>query len=250
MSPEIARLFSLEGRVAIVAGASRGIGQAIASGLAGAGARVVGCGRSSDRANSQLRGFEYRQCDVTEDTSFDALCGEVMAAYGRLDVFVFAAGITMPAADHEQSIAEFAQTLSVNLVAAYRCALSATRRMAKTGSIVFVTSIGSLLGFPGNPGYLASKGGLRQLARAFALDLGSRGIRVNSLAPGYIHTAMTKASFSEPNQHATRAARTILGRWGSPEELAGAAIFLASDASAYMTGQDLVIDGGWTAKGL
>lgn len=250
VSPEIAQLFSLEGRTVIVAGASRGIGEAIANGFAGAGARVVGCGRSAPDVRAEQRRFEYRSCDVTDGAAFEGLCDEVRAIYGRLDAYVFAAGITLPVSAGEQSVEAFEQTLSVNLVAAYRSALNVARCMKDSGSIVFVTSIGSLLGFPGNPGYLASKGGLRQLARGLALDLGSRGIRVNMLAPGYIYTRMTEASYNDPTQHAARASRTMLGRWGKPEELVGAAIFLTSDASAYMTGQDLIVDGGWTAKGL
>jgi NAD(P)-dependent dehydrogenase (short-subunit alcohol dehydrogenase family) len=107
-----------------------------------------------------------------------------------------------------------------------------------------------LVGFPDNPGYVAAKGGLRLLTKALAVDLGPRDIRVNALAPGYIHTDMTAASFADPERHAARARHTCLGRWGEVEDLVGGAIFLASDASRYMTGQDLVIDGGWTAKGL
>src|SRR5262245_57551582 len=126
----------------------------------------------------------------------------------------------------------------------------ASRWMSNASSIVFVTSINSVLGFPGNPAYVAAKGGLRQLTKALALDLGSRGIRVNALAPGYIRTFMTESSYANTEQRAARTARTMLGRWGEPSDLVGAAIFLLSDASNYVTGQDLFVDGGWTAKGL
>ena len=120
----------------------------------------------------------------------------------------------------------------------------------KSGSIAVVTSIGALQGFPGNPAYVASKGGLRMLSKALALDWGELNIRVNALAPGYIETDMTKGSFNDPAKREARSARTMLGRWGKASELVGAAIFLMSDASSYMTGADLVVDGGWTAKGL
>jgi gluconate 5-dehydrogenase len=122
--------------------------------------------------------------------------------------------------------------------------------MGAGGAIINVASIGGLTGFPDNPGYVASKGGLRLLTKALAVDHGPRGIRVNTLVPGYIHTEMTAASYADPERHAQRAHHTCLGRWGEVEDLVGAAVFLASDASRYMTGQDLVIDGGWTAKGL
>jgi NAD(P)-dependent dehydrogenase (short-subunit alcohol dehydrogenase family) len=123
-------------------------------------------------------------------------------------------------------------------------------RTQRRGSIVTVTSIGSLLGFPNNPGYVASKGGLRMMSKALALDLGKFNVRVNNLVPGYVHTDMTTASYSDPLKSKERAERTMLGRWGQVGDLIGAAIYLASDASSYVTGTDLVVDGGWTAKGL
>jgi NAD(P)-dependent dehydrogenase (short-subunit alcohol dehydrogenase family) len=106
------------------------------------------------------------------------------------------------------------------------------------------------MGFPRNPGYVAAKGGLRMLTKALALDLGCHGIRVNNLAPGYVRTAMTEASHADPVLHGERLRHMILPRWGLPDDLVGAAVFLASDASAYVTGSDLFVDGGWTAKGL
>jgi gluconate 5-dehydrogenase len=153
-------------------------------------------------------------------------------------------------ASGSQSAGAFAETLALNLTAAYRSAMEVTARMKDSGSIVFVTSINATLGFPGNPGYVAAKGGLRQLTKALALDLGPGGTRVNALAPGYVRTQMTAASYADPVQRAARSARTMLGRWGEPSDLVGAAIFLVSDASAYVTGHELVVDGGWTAKGL
>ena len=118
------------------------------------------------------------------------------------------------------------------------------------GSIINITSIGAELGFPNNPAYIAAKGALKQLTRSLALDLGSFGIRVNNIGPGYFRTDMTKGSWNDPQLEEDRIRRTILGRWGEPDDLAGAAIFLASEASRYITGQDLYVDGGWLAKGL
>ena len=107
-----------------------------------------------------------------------------------------------------------------------------------------------MLGFPNNPGYVAAKGGLRMLTKALAVDHGADDIRVNNLAPGYVHTDMTKTSWADAAAREDRARHTVLGRWGEPQDLVGAAIFLASDASSYVTGQDIFVDGGWTAKGL
>lgn len=252
MSAEfLASLFSLHGKTAIVSGASRGIGFAIAEGLHKAGATVIGIGRSAAPAQSYAPGMAYRQCDVTDTDGFSRVCADVAGRHGSVDIYVHAAGISLTSRTEAEAIENFDKTLDVNLRAAYRCALAVTRTMRDSGgSIINVTSIGSKLGFPGNPGYVASKGGLRMLTKALALDLGSRNIRVNNLAPGYVHTAMTDKSFNDPALHQERLQHTMLKRWGKPGDVVGAAIFLASEASAYVTGQDIFVDGGWMAKGL
>jgi gluconate 5-dehydrogenase len=249
VDPAIARLFSLDGKVALVTGASRGIGAALADGLAGAGASVVGVARSAAPREAFRHPVRYVAADIA--AGLETLVAEVVAEHGRIDVLVNAAGISAAAASPGQALAAFDATLDVNLRAAYAACLAVAPHMAEHGgSIINVTSINSLVGFPGNPGYVAAKGGLRLLTKALAVDLGPQGVRVNALAPGYIHTDMTAASFADPERNAARARHTCLGRWGEVDDLVGAAIFLASDASRYMTGQDLVIDGGWTAKGL
>jgi gluconate 5-dehydrogenase len=128
--------------------------------------------------------------------------------------------------------------------------LRAGATVVLSGSTFNITSIGAELGFPNNPAYVAAKGALKQLTKSMAFDLGSFGVRVNNLGPGYFRTDMANLSYNDPEKREARASRTLLGRWGEPEDLAGAVIFLASDASRYMTGQDLYIDGGWLAKGL
>lgn len=242
-------LFSLDGKVALVAGASRGIGLAIAQGLVEFGARVTGCGRSNIPDGI---GFEYIPCDVSSQENVSRLFNDLRNREGGLDVYIHVAGITLPVGGMEHDLNVFETTLDINLTSAYRASMEAVRLMSDSGggSVIFITSIGSILGFPGNPGYVAAKGGLRMLAKAMALDFGRHNIRVNSIAPGYIHTSMTANSHADPKLHAERLARMILPRWGTPEDIVGAAIFLASDASAYITGHDLVVDGGWTAKGL
>ncbi|UFQ99215.1 SDR family oxidoreductase [Pseudomonas wenzhouensis] len=243
--------FKLDGRVALVTGASRGIGCAIARGLSEAGATVYGIGRSGE-TEAQEGVFQYRQCDIQDKESFSRLLAELVETHGRLDILVNAAGITMPDQMEADPLATFQRTLELNLTAAFACSYLALPYMLSGGygSIINVTSIGAALGFPGNPGYVASKGGLAAMTRALARDYGARGIRVNNIVPGYVHTAMTHGSYSNPELHAARAERTMLGRWGSVGELSGAAVFLASPASSYMTGADLVVDGGWSAKGL
>jgi gluconate 5-dehydrogenase len=245
-------LFSLSGRVAIVAGASRGLGAAIAEGLARAGASVIAVGRSSVPATGALAASRYQPCDVTEPEAFGSVVADAVLSFGRLDILVNTAGVTLPSASGLQSLQDFDATIAVNLRATYANCVAAAAAMAASGggSIINVTSIGSALGFPDNPGYVAAKGGVRMLTRALAIDLADRGIRVNNLAPGYIRTEMTEASWADPARHEARRRQTILGRWGEPGDVVGAAVFLASVASAYVTGQDLFVDGGWTAKGL
>ena len=247
MTETLADLFSLKGKVAVVTGASRGIGHALAEGLSAAGALTVGVSRSASPP-SFTHPVAYCPADVRSDA--EAIVRFAVDRFGTLDILVNAAGITLAQTDADQALQNFDETIAVNLRAPLALALAAAKVMKPGGTIINLTSIGAHLGFPGNPGYVASKGGLRSLTQALAVDLGPRGIRVNALAPGYIHTDMTAGSYADPEKHEARRRHTCLGRWGEPEDLVGGCVFLASDASRYMTGQSLVIDGGWTAKGL
>ena len=251
VSDFLGQLFSLAGRTAIVTGGSRGIGAAIAGGLAKAGADVLALARTARRPEALPAQVAYAPCDVTSAAVFETACEGLVARTGRLDVLVNAAAISLPATESGE-LERFDRTIDANLRAVYASCLVAARHMERSGggSIINVTSINSVLGFPGNAGYVASKGGLRMLTRALAIDLAPDGIRVNALAPGYIRTAMTAASYADPALRAERLDRMIIRRWGEPDDLVGAAIFLASPASSYVTGTDLFVDGGWTAKGL
>jgi len=238
--------FSLAGKTAVVTGASRGIGAAIASGLQASGAKVFGLSRSGT-APANVTAIT---CDLADDDAIRSVFDQVAKA--RLDVLVNAAGISLPTSAAKSELQRFRDTLAVDLSGVYATILAAYPLLKKSGggSIINVTSINSVRGFPGNPGYVAAKAGLAGLTRALAADYARDGIRVNALAPGYVATEMTATSFANPAMHEDRRRHTMLGRWGNPDDLAGAAIFLASSASAYVTGQELFVDGGWTAKGL
>jgi NAD(P)-dependent dehydrogenase (short-subunit alcohol dehydrogenase family) len=240
--------FSLQGRLAIVTGASRGIGAAIAAGLADAGAKVFGLSRSGTSPSD----VEPISCDLSDDAAVRRVFDDLAQRHDRLDVLVNAAGISLPALDTTSELDRFRKTIATDLTGVYATILAAHPLLKKAGnsSIINVTSINSVRGFPGNPGYVAAKAGLSGLTRALAADFAPDGIRVNALAPGYVATAMTATSFADPAMHEERRRHTMLGRWGYPDDMVGAAIFLASSASAYMTGQELFVDGGWTTKGL
>lgn len=242
------KLFSLNKQVAIVTGASSGIGRAISIGMTDAGAKVYGLARSPATDNDE---FEYLSCDVTEEARLRDACEEIHARESRIDILVNAAGISIKPDDGNE-LEIFRKTIEVNLVSAYLASLILSDYMERSGggSIINITSINSQLGFPENPGYVASKGGLRMLTRALAVDFAPRNIRVNAIAPGYVRTGMTMDSYKDPEEYALRKKHMIIDRWGEPEDMVGAAIFLASGASSYMTGQDIFVDGGWTAKGL
>jgi NAD(P)-dependent dehydrogenase (short-subunit alcohol dehydrogenase family) len=240
--------FSLQGRRAIVSGASRGIGAAIAAGLVDAGAKVFGLSRSG----TAPKVVEAIACDLADDAALRRAIDAFTKRHDRLDVLVNAAGVSLPAQNAADELDRFRQTIAIDLTGVYATILAAypLLKNAKGSSVINVTSINSVRGFPGNPGYVAAKAGLSGLTRALATDFAADGIRVNALAPGYVATAMTAASFNDPAMHEERRRHTMLGRWGNPDDMVGAAIFLASPASAYMTGQEIFVDGGWTTKGL
>jgi len=252
-------LFDLRGKSAIVTGAARGIGRAIAEGLASVGVAVA----LADRLEAGLRETEqaiiahsYRGVAVVTDLSRPedraALVERAIGAFGRVDILVNCAGVTQGAPSEIYPIEAWDLTLTVNLTAIFHlCQLVAQDMIPRrAGAIVNVSSIGGALGFPNNPAYQASKSGVLGLTRALATDWAKYNIRVNALCPGYTHTDMTEKSFRDPHANAARASRTMMNRWGQPEDMVGPVIFLASDAASYVTGVDLFADGGWITAGL
>lgn len=253
------QLFSLAGKTAVVTGASRGLGHAMAEALLRAGASVILVSANQARLDAatsalQAQGLPATShcCDLADKVQIRALIEAVRLDPGRVDILVNAAGITQGHALFDYPDEAWERTLQVNLSAAFYLARGFAPLMAaqKSGSIINITSINAEQGFPGNPAYVAAKGALKQLSKALAVDLAPHGIRVNTIGPGYFHTDMNSVSWNDPERHAQRSNHTLLGRWGEPEDLAGLVIFLASAASGYLTGQDIYIDGGWLAKGL
>ena len=242
-------IFSLKNKTAIITGGSKGIGAEVVRAFIKAGANVV-CISRSEPAIKERPNFAYYKCDISDSQKFQSICELIDDHYKGINVLVNAAGISLPIDDKYTEFERFSKTLSINLVATYQCCEIVSKFMHKDSSIINITSIGSMLGFPDNPGYVASKGGVMALTKSLAIDLSPMNIRVNNIAPGYIKTEMTQKSFKDEKMYNERLDRMIIKRWGSVEDITGAAIFLASSSSSYVTGTDIIIDGGWTAKGI
>lgn len=247
--------FRLDNRVALVTGGGRGIGAAIARGLAEAGAHVVTSAR--DAAQLEAVATEIRAAGGSADAQPWDLSGEgarglveaTVVRYGRLDILVHAAGNQIRASALEFRLADWDAVIDLHLRAAFLLAQSAAARMAAGGggSILFIGSLTSEhLGNPNTVAYAAAKAGVQGLMRTFAVELAPFGIRVNTLAPGFIGTEMTRDIDELPARKALTG-RTPQGRLGEPSDVAGAAVFLASDAAGYLTGQTVTVDGGWSA---
>lgn len=242
--------FDIQGRVALVTGASSGIGRHLASALAKAGARVVVIARRQDSIESLAREIDGHAlaCDLLTVTDFDSLAEQVSTPFGAPTIVVNAAGVNYRQPVDEITMQSWQETLQLNLSVPFFLSRALVAGMGDNGSIVNIASLQSERAFPNSMPYGASKGGIAQLTRAMAEAWSAQGVRTNALAPGFFPTELTQAVFDDTNKAAANAAQTCIGRNGELEDLVGPLLFLCSAASAYVTGQVIYVDGGFTAK--
>ncbi|MEU4192364.1 SDR family oxidoreductase [Kribbella sp. NPDC026611] len=250
--------FDLTGRLAVVTGAKRGIGFAVAEALAAAGADIVGVSATLDPASSAIgdrvrqlgRHFTGYRVDFADRTQVIEFAETLAADDRRVDVLVNNAGTIRRAPAAEHPLDWFDEVLEVDLTSAFVLSQILGRRMvqAEYGRIVFTASLLSFQGGINVPGYAAAKSGAAGLVRALSNEWAGRGVTVNGIAPGYIATDNTQALQDDPDRSRAILERIPAGRWGTAEDVAGAAVYLASDAARYVTGAILPVDGGWLAR--
>jgi 2-dehydro-3-deoxy-D-gluconate 5-dehydrogenase len=248
--------FRLDGKVASVTGAARGLGQAMAIGLAEAGADVLAvdlldCAETQTQIVSLGRRCEMMQTDLTTDGAPQAVVAQAAKAMGRLDILVNNAGIIRRAPFLEFSEKDWDDVMDLNIKAVFQLSQAAARQMVQQGHGGRIISVASMLSFQGGilvPSYAASKSAVMGLTRLMACELGPKGINCNAIAPGYMATDNTKPLREDPARSKTILDRIPLGRWGEPKDLQGAVVFLASEASAYLNGCTIAVDGGWLAR--
>lgn len=255
--PSPSDLFRIDQRVVILTGASSGLGARFARVLAGAGASVVAAARRKERLDSLVEELgDDRILAVASDITAAGAASDLVAAtldrYGRIDVVVNNAGISRVLDALDDTREDFEYDLTINLVAPYELARHAARWMTETEHPGSIINIGSVLGLGGGgrlrvPGYAAAKGGIVNLTRELASEWARRSIRVNAIAPGWFASEMTSEMLDSDAGRNYITANTPMGRAGEAGELDGALLFLASDASSFVTGQVLAVDGGWTA---
>jgi 2-dehydro-3-deoxy-D-gluconate 5-dehydrogenase len=250
--------FRLDGKTALVTGARRGIGKAIALALAEAGADIVATSASLDEDGEEIgtevralgRRFRAYAADLADRQAVYRLVAHVVSQCAPIDILVNNAGTILrkPAADHPDEYWD--KVIEVDLSAPFVLAREFGRRMLERGGgkIIFTASLLSFQGGITVPGYAAAKGGLAQLTKALANEWAGRNVQVNAIAPGYIATDNTTALRNDPDRNPAILARIPAGRWGSPDDLAGAALYLASPASDYVSGTILTVDGGWMGR--
>ena len=252
-----AQTFRLEGRIALVTGSSAGIGLALARGLGQAGASLVLNGRDTARleaaaATLRAEGLSVQTSafDVTDVAAAEAAVAAIEADVGAIDILVNNAGMTRRGAFHELPVADWQAVLRTNVDSLFVVGQAVARRMVPRGRgrIINTCSVMSELGRPGTSAYTASKGAVKMLTKNMAIDLGPHGINVNGIGPGYFKTELTEKLVADPTFSAWLIGRTPSRRWGDVEDLAGAAVFLASDASRFVNGHILYVDGGVTAS--
>ncbi len=248
--------FRLDGKVAVVTGARKGLGFGIAEGLAEAGADIVGVGPipmpETEKAVTALgRKFLYVEADLTSQERIPDIVAETVAGLGSLDILVNNAGIIRRADILEFSEKDWDDVMNVNLKSLFFLSQEAARQMEKQGRGGKIVNIASMLSFQGGirvPSYTASKSAVAGLTKLLANELAKVGIQVNAIAPGYMATDNTEALQKDPVRSREILARIPAGRWGTPDDLKGAAVFLSSAASDYVTGYIVAVDGGWLSR--
>ncbi len=243
-------LFSVKGKTVLITGGVGGIGSELVKGFMNAEAIVASFDRKEFNDNEECW---YTAVDLSHLTNIGFAFDRFMSQFKRIDVLINCAGITCPSDNVDYPIKLWYETMKINLDAVFILSKLAGFQMIKQGdggSIINFTSINAAQAMPDNPAYAAAKSGVRQLTKSFAYDWGKHNIRVNNIGPGYTKTSMNQKSLNDPEKYKLRADNSMLGRWADPSEMVGPAIFLASDASSYVTGTDLWVDGGWLSKGI
>jgi NAD(P)-dependent dehydrogenase (short-subunit alcohol dehydrogenase family) len=251
-------IFSLEGRIALVTGGSKGLGEAMARALAGAGADIVTCSRhlkeveqtAASIAKDSGRRVLALECDVTRRDQVEAMVKRAIAERGKIDILINNAGYAKKDPMLEADDEYWNYVLQLNVTAPMYFARAVGRHMAqrRSGKIINMGSIYAYRGSNGKAAYAISKGAVLQMTRSLALEWAQYNIQVNCICPGSFYTPMNAVALSKPEVVEMLAKKIPMGRSGQPEELAGVAIFLASDASRYVTGTSITVDGGWTAQ--
>lgn len=254
----ILNTFSLEGKTALVTGCKRGIGKAMAIGLAEAGANIIGVSTSLELSGSDVekevqavgKNFTAYQCDFSNRKSLYKFIEQVKADHPQIDILINNAGTILrtPAAEHPDEMWD--KVIEVNQNAQFILTREIGRDMIARGSgkVIFTASLLTFQGGITVPGYAASKGAIGQLTMAFSNEWAGKGVNVNAIAPGYIATDNTEALRKDPVRAESILSRIPAGRWGKPTDFAGPTVFLASEAAAYMNGTIVVVDGGWMGR--
>jgi NAD(P)-dependent dehydrogenase (short-subunit alcohol dehydrogenase family) len=243
--------FDLSGKVAVVTGASSGIGKGIAEAMSAAGAKVVVTGRDEDRLREgagSLGEHHLVVADICRDDAPRRVVDETIEAFGALDVLVHSAGIFWPKPFADAPLDEFDEQFRVNVRAPYALTQAALPHLLPDGAVIFISSIAGHVGFPNSTAYCGSKGAIELITKSLAMELAPLGVRVNAIAPGNVHTAMNAEFFASADYERAMIERTPAGRVGVVDDIAPVAVFLASDAARYIHGESILVDGGWAAQ--
>lgn len=250
--------FRIDGKVALVTGGARGLGRTMATALAEAGAEVALTGRTlepCEKAASEISGATGRQCrgyqaDVTIASDVERLASAVEADFGRIDILINNAGTNIRGPIEQLTEADWDTVLDTNLKGPFLCARAIGPGMVRRGwgRVINLGSVLGVIALAGRAPYASSKAGIINLTRVLALEWAGTGVTANAVCPGAFGTEMNRQLLDDPAKYQEFVKRIPMGRWGEPEELGGAVVFLASDASTYVTGSALFVDGGWTAR--